>query len=729
MKLNLKQGWRVLQDVHDTAEQLKLYEDDSILTSMGAQLSEWEELPELKHLQLLFSDHPYWGRELRYFNQAPWWYQNQFTVPADAGDHCTITFTNVDYYCKVWLNGTFLGEHEGYSIPFSFPADGLIRKDGVNTLTVKVWSPWDTVVDGDKQERRTFLILRNMVKGTYEHSDTFVQRDVNPVGIYGSVTVELTEGASFAGRPEISYTLDASRTTATLSAQARIAHPTGALRLRMRCIDRLTGESLCDLAVPVPADGDAGVTAPVTGFRLWNTWDRGGQWLYRIILTLEDSSGAELACHQELTGFRSVELVRNEEETTFYLNGEKFYVRGTSYFPDAYISAMNRERYQRDLLAIKACGFNLVRVHVHVEQELFYELCAEIGIAVIQDSEYNWAHPDDDAFARRFIDVFLQTVDLLKRHPAIICWICMNEPGLLDAEQAKEAEGDAAAGMRGHSRSMDVNPGPALYRSTCEHDPSRPAIKGSFCESDPDSGDSHNYIGSLHGDDTQYVEIYGTTEKLNTEYGFDAPPCIDSLKKEPALYRRLSGIAGRFDEIGQYQYKLLKYYTEHYRMQKYAPNAGYVQFLFNDMCPQSFYGIFDWWGLPKPGLDAMLESNMPTGVFLRYNDVKMDSIFAVNDLLTPIGDCTVEWVISDGQSHVLCKGAQEIHLGADSRVKVCDLDFDAAPYERVDVALLVHQNGETICTNHYEDVLHFPKHIEGHPSRISHELGMRLYFA
>ena len=727
MKLNLKQGWRVLQDVHDTAEQLKLYEDDSILTSMGAQLSEWEELPELKHLQLLFSDHPYWGRELRYFNQAPWWYQNQFTVPEDAGDHCTITFTNVDYYCKVWLNGTFLGEHEGYSIPFSFPADGLIRKDGVNTLTIKVWSPWDTVVDGDKQERRTFLILRNMVKGTYEHSDTFVQRDVNPVGIYGEVTVELSHGASFDGRPEISYTLDGSRTTATLNARAKIAHPQPDAVLRMRCIDRLSGEILAETSAPALACVD--LSMPVTGFHLWNTWDRGGQWLYDILLTLETAGGDELQRYQEATGFRTVEMVRNPQETTFYLNGEKFYVRGTSYFPDAYVSAMNRERYQRDLLAIKACGFNLVRVHVHVEQELFYELCAEAGIAVIQDSEYNWAHPDDDAFAQRFIDVFLQTVDLLKRHPAIICWIAMNEPGLLDAEQAKEAEEDAAAGMRGHSRSMDVNPGPALYRAICEHDPTRPVIKGSFCEDDPYSGDSHNYIGSLHGDGTQYVEIYGTTEKLNTEYGFDAPPCIDSLKKEPALYRRLSGIADRFEEIWEYQYKLLKFYTEHYRMQKYAPNSGYVQFLFNDMCPQSFYGIFDWWGLPKPGLDAILESNMPTGIFLRHNDARLDGIYAVNDLLTPVGGCTVEWVITDEAHHVVCKGSRDITLGADCCVRVCDLGVEAAPGQHLNVALFVRQNGQVLFANHYKDVLNLPEHIQGHPSRISHELGMRLYFA
>ena len=62
-----------------------------------------------------------------------------------------------------------------------------------------------------------------------------------------------------------------------------------------------------------------------------------------------------------------------------------------------------------------------------------------------------------------------------------------------------------------------------------------------FRVDDPDSGDSRNKLyriveWSLHG---HYSDIYGTTEKMNTEFGFDAPPCIDDLKKMPPVYRRL----------------------------------------------------------------------------------------------------------------------------------------------------------------------------------------------
>ena len=50
-RIELKQGWKILQDVHDTGEKIGLYAAREADTSVGSQVSEWEELEELKHLQ------------------------------------------------------------------------------------------------------------------------------------------------------------------------------------------------------------------------------------------------------------------------------------------------------------------------------------------------------------------------------------------------------------------------------------------------------------------------------------------------------------------------------------------------------------------------------------------------------------------------------------------------------------------------------------------------------
>lgn len=717
MIMHFKSGWQILQDVHDAGDIIGFYKPGFIGQEQANQVSEWEDLPELKHLQLIYAQQPYFGRELRYFNQAPWWYKQEFDVPAAAVSYASLRFTNVDYYCKIWLNGHYVGEHEGYSIPFRFRVEDYLLPGQKNVLTVKVWSPWDKEILNDRQDRRTFMVMRNLVKGTYEHSDTFVQRDANPVGIYGDVTLEISDTACFAEIPEITYTLSDDLKDAKINAKVSVAvQDAKEYTLRLSCTDHTTKETVCVSEVPVNATGDYVVEADAKNIRLWNTWDKGGVWLYDIKAELLQD-GNKVQIHTESQGFRKIEMVRDKEKTRFFLNGKAFYVRGTSYFPDLYVSNMCYERYKRDLLKVKAAGFNFLRIHVHVALPMFYELCTELGLGIMQDSEYNWTHPTSDEYADRFIRVYLDTVKMLKRHSSVFCWGCMNEPGF----------GDPVPNP--FSFAMTVNPGPRLYQAVTEMDPSRPAIKGSYCEDDPCSGDSHNYTGSLTCHAGHYSDIYGTTEKLNTEYGFDAPPCLYSLRQCPPAYKRLQKITDRFDEIGEYQYKLLKYYTEHYRIQKYAPNSGYVHFLFNDMCPQSFYGIYDWWGLPKKGLDAMLESNMPLGVFLKYSRDHIDGIYAVNDDLDVVGDVQVKYVFTDESGNVIASGTHDLYLGADTAVHVCDVAMTVEEYPVVNCALLLMKDGQVLHSNHYEDLFHMPEHVEGHPERMSHEVGIRLYFA
>ncbi len=713
MLIDLSKGWKIFQDVNETAEALGVYREDfGAMTDLGNQISEWEDLPELRQLQLLYADNPFFGRALRYFNAAPWWYKCEFDL-TEVGGVCRVHFTNADYYCKVWLNGAPLGEHEGYSSPFALEA-GKAARPGRNTLIVKVSSPWERIVDGNRVDRRTYMVVRNMVKGTYEHSDTFVQRDVNPVGLYGRVWVESTNEACFEDQPDVTYELDAALQRAGLTVKLRALNAQG-VTAHFICRDHLTKEVVCEAEAAIGPDGTAELKAQAKDIRLWNTWDKGGAWLYEAQVRLTQG-GKTVAEHTQSVGFRKIEMLRDEHQTTLKLNGRRFYVRGTSYFPDVYVSSMHMQRYKRDLLAIKAAGFNMVRVHVHVEQEIFYELCSEIGIGILQDSEYNWMHPSDDDFAARFIDIYLSTVRLLKRHPAMFVWICMNEPGLEDPMG------------KTFGRAMTVNPGPALYEAVRALDPSRPAIKGSFCADDLTSGDSHNYTGSLNGDVAHYTEIFGTTEKFNTEYGFDAPACLESLRKCPEAFKRLNATEAQIDEIQAYQYALVKYYTEHYRMQKYAPNAGYVQFLFNDLCPQSFYGLFDYWGLPKKGIDAMYESNMPLGVFLRYDGGQADAVFAVNDSDDAFEGAAVEWIFTDESGRVIEKGAADVALGADAIVRACGLDIRAEARGAVNAALILRKGNRILATNHYDDLFHMPEHVQGHPSRISHEAGMRLYF-
>lgn len=722
MNQTLESGWHVLQDVYDTAEALGLQNGDLDATEIGPQTSEWEPIDRLQHLQLLFARTPYWGRELRYFNAAPWWYRNDFMLANDAPQF-TLRFSNVDYFCRVWLNGELLGEHEGYATPIEFDITEHVRRNGENNLVVKVWSPWDHEVQDDHYAKRAFKVERRMVKGTYEHDDALIARDVNPVGIYGTVTVTGSGPVRLEPSPEVDYDLDIEGRAAVVNVSANLVG-SGSVNCEVTVNDELTGAQVARSVQQVSlGDQSAAVRVqlPVDEVALWSTWDRGGPRLYRVQIRAGDAHWSQRI------GFRSAAMRRSPEETTLLLNGDALYVRGTSYFPDNYISAMTRERYLRDLTAIRAAGFNLVRVHVHVLTQEFYALCDELGLAVMQDSDYNWTHPDDDAWVEKFARMHAAIVRLLSPHPSIVTWVALNEPGFIGSLHAGEGTGPTVDHSGGTA--LTISPGPQVFAAIQEADPTRPIIKGSFVKDDPDSGDSHNYKGSLEGNHEDYVAIDGSTEKLNSEFGFDAPGIVENLRTQPAIVRRLHGILTDLGSIQHYQSRLIKYYIEHYRMQRWQPNSGYIQFMFIDLSPQSFYGLYDWWGYPKPAVEHIAPSNQPTAVIIRQTATQASGIVLINDTRTDFGNVTVTVTAWD-EGQVILQESYQVRLGPDQAIDAGDFILRKEETTRVDaVVAAVAESGSVVARNSYRSLFNHPRHVEGHQHRLSHELGLRLYHA
>jgi beta-mannosidase len=716
--IDLSQGWSVLQDVHDTGERLGVFRPDWDPLHKLQAMSDWEPIPRLAHLQLLFAPQPYFGRELRYFNDAPWWYRLEFPTPAQARQ-ATLRFEGVDYFAKVFLNGKPLGEHEGYADPFEFEVGPLLSRNTPNVLVVKVWSPWDHDVAAGDPPNWIFGVVRHLLKGSYEHADTFVQRDVNPVGIWRPVRLILHDGLRSAREPIIETRMAGPGGSADVLVHWPVALDEGQRRLDLSVRIRRAPDGREVAKTSKAIDLNAGQTTlesavSVADPRLWSTWDHGGPALYQADMELRDGNGIILTRSMPF-GIRRVELRRTATETTFYLNGKPIYLRGTTYWPDEYLSAMDVGRYQRDLSAMMRAGMNAIRVHVHSENPAFYELCDRLGLVIIQDYDLNWTFPTDEDFTRKAVSGFGSMIERLRNHPSIICWIAMNE----------------ASGADGRYR-LAVRPGPQLVGEAQRLDPSRPVIKSSGDRKDLESGDGHDYRGSLSGGG--YESIYGSQEKLATEFGVDAPPASDSARLVPRMAERLREVLPRVAELHDYQYALLKYYIEHYRMQKYAPNAGYFMFMWIDFCPQSFYGVYDYWGVPKAqgiggGVRALEESNQPVGIFMEYKDAPV-ALHVVNDLDQDLGEATAEWTVTKSDGGVVNAGHQTVHLTPDSHARIANLAFDVHPDQRYQIALVLRApDGRELARNLYRDPFHPPAHPQGHPGRMDHELGMRLWWA
>src|SRR5215469_16736955 len=76
------------------------------------------------------------------------WYRYRFTVPTLWSTPGLLEFHSVGYVADVWLNGRYLGYHEGASTPFALDATSALQAGALNTLVVRVDDPaWGTRLD------------------------------------------------------------------------------------------------------------------------------------------------------------------------------------------------------------------------------------------------------------------------------------------------------------------------------------------------------------------------------------------------------------------------------------------------------------------------------------------------------------------------------------------------------------------------------------------------------
>ena len=73
------------------------------------------------------------------------WFRRDVPGPAGApcGQRLFLRFGAVDYFADVWLNGEYLGSHEGMFNPFEFDVTDLVDLDGDNVVVVKDGAPRD----------------------------------------------------------------------------------------------------------------------------------------------------------------------------------------------------------------------------------------------------------------------------------------------------------------------------------------------------------------------------------------------------------------------------------------------------------------------------------------------------------------------------------------------------------------------------------------------------------
>lgn len=344
------------------------------------------------------------------------WYRRTFEVPkAWAGKHVLLHFGAVDYRASVWLNGHFLGVHEGGGVPFSFNITEAVSKNS-NQMTLRVEDPpTDKSIPRGKQywEPKSKAIFYTRTSG-----------------IWQPVWIEAT------GRYHLDYVhVTAGQDGTAIFHGGLNANPGHPLHLG---IDVMQGGSIAGHTEVTTTEDRLDAKLTVASPRLWSPDSPN---LYEIRYTLSDGADT-LDTVQSYLGFRTIALTNNRVT----INGKPFYLKlllDQGYWPESILTPPSEAAILKDIDLISAMGFNGVRKHQKIADPRFLYWADQRGLLVsgeIADTqEFN-----EDAVRRTSAEWMAE----LKRdynHPSIIIWNAINEswgvPHLNDKEEQAYLKG------------------------------------------------------------------------------------------------------------------------------------------------------------------------------------------------------------------------------------------------------------------------------------------------
>ena len=360
-------------------------------------------------------------------------YRRQFSITkAWAKDsQIRLRFEGVDSAYHVWVNGHFVGYHQGSRNPAEFDITSTVQSEGQNELFVRVYQ-W---CDGSYIEDQDQWWLS---------------------GIFRDVYI-----LAFPGKSRIDdYTV---RTNFDQDMQNAV------LELS---IDLFTLEPIqIDITLCDPSGGDLVLVSHKQGIPPTSTanmkiaikepkkWTAETPYLYELLISISDQSSPDekIQTIQAKVGFRQVEIKNGQ----LVVNGERIVLQGVNrhdHHP-SFGRAVPLSFIHQDLLLMKQHNINAIRCSHYPPNPKMLELCDELGFWVVDEADLE-CHGFYDAVARpldipeemdyekrkkltfsqaaeytsnnpkwrqQYLDRMESVVQRDKNHPSVIIWSLGNE--------------------------------------------------------------------------------------------------------------------------------------------------------------------------------------------------------------------------------------------------------------------------------------------------------------
>ena len=378
-------------------------------------------------------------------------YHRLFAPPAGEGGRVLLHFGAVDYACAVQVNGHLAGGHRGGYWPFTLDITDLLNGTGRNSLWVAVQDP-----TGHGTQARGKQTLKP--GGMFYPAQSGIWQTVWLERVPDNYIQTLTVTPDYDAR--------------TVTVRVHTAKPGGAVNLW--AMVRAGGVTIAEDWGSDEADQDGEVTLNISEEHFF-PWSPDTPFLYDLTVGTNQGEEAGFDTVHSYFALRKWSCAPDAHGVLrFCLNDKPILLNGLldqGYWPEGLYTPPSDAAVERELSEVKALGFNLLRKHAKIEPQRWYYHCDRLGLIVWQDivnggSAYNlWfvtyltnvlqpllrRFPDGKACRRllsrakpagreEYAHELADTVQALRCHPCIACWVPFNEGwGQFDAGKAVQA--------------------------------------------------------------------------------------------------------------------------------------------------------------------------------------------------------------------------------------------------------------------------------------------------
>ncbi len=377
-------------------------------------------------------------------------YTTHFVLEDFANDLVFICFRGVDYIAEVYINGCYVGSHEGFFSPFEIDITSQAIV-GINTLEVVVKNDWtmtlnktgSSAISGDKIYAATgpgwddpMLGWHHCPAGMGIYQDVYLEvrkrewisdifvREGNElwiecgsadwdlkeisflVSLYGqNFEYTLYENKEFIPTTVIHSGVGDTLTEADLKAQGLLGN-----NIRL-FLEKGYNRFVFPLDLPNP-----------------RIWEPDNPWLYQVQVSLV-YQGEVKSVKKRQFGVRSFSQdITDTPKGKFYLNNKQIKLRGanTMGYEQQDVMRGDFEQLIEDILLAKACNMNFLRITQRPVQEEIYDYCDRLGMMVQTDMPLF-----GEVRINQFCEVLRQTEEmekLIRSHPSCILVSYINEP-------------------------------------------------------------------------------------------------------------------------------------------------------------------------------------------------------------------------------------------------------------------------------------------------------------